>query len=115
MQLERVNDNVPFASHLNNMAYLSHPQIRLRDIRKKTSYRLWIAKQAGLVPEAACQRPEAPDVIAQLTELWMLFCTPSQPIILECFRVKHVVLTRCRCAQPPVCIRTHKNDDVRTR
>ena len=31
----------------------------------------------------------------------------------EVFRVKKVVLTRCRCAQP-VCIRTHKNDHVCT-
>ena len=32
----------------------------------------------------------------------------------EFFRVKNVVLTRCRCAQHPVCIRTHNNDHVRT-
>ena len=30
------------------------------------------------------------------------------------FRVKNIVLTHRRCAQPPVCIRTHKNDQVRT-
>ena len=34
---------------------------------------------------------------------------------LEFFRVKKVVLTtRCRCAQPPVCIRTHTKYHVRT-
>ena len=34
----------------------------------------------------------------------------------EVFRVKHVVLTRCRCAPSLVCrpIHTHKNDHVRT-
>ena len=31
----------------------------------------------------------------------------------EFFRVKKVVLTRCRCAQPPVCVRTHTTDHVR--
>ena len=30
------------------------------------------------------------------------------------FRVKNVVLNRCRCAQPPVCIRSPKNDHART-
>ena len=30
------------------------------------------------------------------------------------FRVKNVVLTRCRCAQTPVCMRTRNNDHVRT-
>ena len=30
------------------------------------------------------------------------------------FRVKKVVLTRCWCAQPPMCIRTHAKDHVRT-
>ena len=42
--------------------------------------------------------------------------TPSasgaQYFLGEFFRVKNV-LTRCRCAQPPVCIRTHKHDHVR--
>ena len=28
--------------------------------------------------------------------------------------VNNVAPTRCRCAQPPVCIRTHKNDHERT-
>ena len=44
--------------------------------------------------------------------------TPSasgaQENIVSFVLVKNVVLTRCRCAQPPVCIRTHKNDHVRT-
>ena len=31
----------------------------------------------------------------------------------EFFRVKNVVLTRCRCAQHPVCIRRHKNNHTR--
>ena len=30
------------------------------------------------------------------------------------FRVKNVVLTRCRCAQPTVCIHRQQNDHVRT-
>ena len=32
----------------------------------------------------------------------------------EFFRVKNVGLTRYRCAQPPSCIRTHKNDHICT-
>ena len=31
----------------------------------------------------------------------------------DLLRVKKVVLTRCRCSQPPVCIRTHTKDYAR--
>ena len=42
-------------------------------------------------------------------------CVMRLTKICEFFRVKNVVLTRCRCAQPPsVCTRTHKNNRVRT-
>ena len=43
-------------------------------------------------------------------------CVMSTRKISESFfRVKNVVLTRCRCAPPPrVYTRTHKNDHVRT-
>ena len=42
-------------------------------------------------------------------------CVRSTRKICESFsRVKHVVLTCCRCAQPPAFLRTHKNDYERT-
>ena len=42
--------------------------------------------------------------------------TPSgaQEKLCEFFRGTNVVLTRCRCAQPHICIRTHEHDCVRT-
>ena len=60
--------------------------------------------------------------VAQLVERrqwipWPEVWTPSgaQEKITSFWRDKNVVLTCYRCAQPPcVCIRTHKNDHVRT-
>ena len=43
-------------------------------------------------------------------------CVRSTRTICEGFsESKKFVLTRCRCTQPHVCIRTHKNDRSRTR
>ena len=59
--------------------------------------------------------------LAQWLERWTgdLKVEGSNPVRstrkTEFFRVKNVVLTRCRCAQPPcVCIRTHTKYHVRT-
>ena len=42
--------------------------------------------------------------------------TPSgaqETFVIFFVRLKHV-LTRCRCVQPPQCLRTHTNDHVHT-
>ena len=48
------------------------------------------------------------------TRGWTPSASGAQDKCVSFFRVKNVVLTRCRCAHPPVCIRTHNNDHVRT-
>ena len=60
-----------------------------------------LAERLTLDPKTRCSNP----VCVRSTRKMCVRVFPSK---------KKAVLTRCRCAQPPVCTRIHTNDHVRT-
>ena len=83
------------------------PSINLNSFTKnciQITSELW---RGGSVGRALDSRSKGPRLEPCLRQ-------EHKKILCEIFQIKNVVLTRCRCAQPPMCIRTHKNDHVRT-